>query len=129
MAEVNGQSPAPASGAPGEEVPSDFDPHPKYGPCDGFHNGACSVCAEIIFRGLNENHDLRTRLAAAERAGVALREALTFYATQANWFSPSEGFALQYDPEPSPVARDSGAKARAALTPTAPSPEERANDQ
>jgi hypothetical protein len=33
----------------------------------------------------------------------AMREALSFYADPANWRSPSSGFALQYDPEPSPV--------------------------
>lgn len=45
-----------------------------------------------------------------------LREALAFYADAANWQSPSTGFALQYDPEPSPVARDRGRKARASLS-------------
>jgi hypothetical protein len=34
-----------------------------------------------------------------------LRAALEFYADKANWSSPSRGFALQYDPEPSPVQK------------------------
>ena len=48
---------------------------------------------------------------------AALREALKFYATPANWMTPSTGFALQYDPEPSPISKDSGQRARAALAP------------
>jgi hypothetical protein len=32
-----------------------------------------------------------------------LMDALAFYAEEKNWRSPSEGFALQYDPRPSPV--------------------------
>lgn len=44
-----------------------------------------------------------------------LRDALAFYADRKNWESPSRGFALQYDPEKSPVQKDWGAKAREAL--------------
>ena len=43
------------------------------------------------------------------------REALEFYADPANWQSPSHGFALQYDPEPSPVEKDKGERARRAV--------------
>ena len=39
-------------------------------------------------------------------------KALAFYADPANWKSPSEGFALQYDREPSPVEKDKGRRAR-----------------
>ena len=46
---------------------------------------------------------------------LRLREGLSFYARRANWQSPSTGFALQYDPEPSPVDRDRGTRARALL--------------
>lgn len=42
-----------------------------------------------------------------------LIEALRFYADPKNWESPSSGFALQYDPEPSAVRTDWGARARA----------------
>lgn len=34
-----------------------------------------------------------------------LEAALDFYADPSNWASPSKGFALQYDPEPSPIQR------------------------
>ena len=44
-----------------------------------------------------------------------LRETLAFYADPDNWMSPSRGFALQYDPEPSPVHKVRHAKAAAAL--------------
>ncbi len=44
-----------------------------------------------------------------------LKEALRFYADEANWRSPSRGFAAQYDPEPAPVAADRGSVARRAL--------------
>lgn len=42
-------------------------------------------------------------------------EALKFYADPNNWQSPSKGFALQYDPEPSPIKKDGGKLARNAL--------------
>ena len=38
-------------------------------------------------------------------------EGLQFYALVKNWISPSTGFALQYDPEKSPIQEDMGAKA------------------
>jgi hypothetical protein len=44
-----------------------------------------------------------------------LKAALTFYARSANWQSASSGFALQYDPQPSPASQDCGIRARAAL--------------
>jgi len=44
------------------------------------------------------------------------RTVLDFYGRLANWHSPSTGFVLQYDPEPSPIQSDRGAKARAFLT-------------
>lgn len=47
---------------------------------------------------------------------AAVIEALAFYAEPTNWQSPSSGFALQYDPEPSPINRDRGSKAAAALS-------------
>jgi hypothetical protein len=46
--------------------------------------------------------------ARAERC----REALEFYADPANWRSAAEGFALQYDREPSPIEKDRGRRAR-----------------
>ena len=52
--------------------------------------------------------ELRKLIARAER----YQEALEFYADPANWRSPSEGFALQYDREPSPVEKDRGRRAR-----------------
>lgn len=42
-------------------------------------------------------------------------EVLEFYANEKNWQSPSTGFVAQYDPAPSPIGQDLGAKARAAL--------------
>jgi hypothetical protein len=42
-------------------------------------------------------------------------DALAFYANPDNWRSPSTGFAAQYDPEPSPVDKDQGERARVAL--------------
>lgn len=44
-----------------------------------------------------------------------LKGALAFYADPKNWVTPSTGFAVQYDPEPPPVQRDRGARAREAL--------------
>lgn len=46
----------------------------------------------------------------------ALLAAFEFYADQDNWHSVSTGFALQYDPVPSAIRTDWGAKAREALT-------------
>jgi hypothetical protein len=52
---------------------------------------------------------------AADRI-EALERALRFYADPKNYASPSEGFALQYDPEPSKIKLDNkGNVARAAL--------------
>ena len=42
-------------------------------------------------------------------------EALEFYANEENWKSPSSGYALQYDPEPSPLQKDRGGRAKMAL--------------
>jgi hypothetical protein len=47
-----------------------------------------------------------------------LRRALAFYAEPGNWLSPSSGFALQYDPDPSPLDADRGELARLTLTAT-----------
>ena len=44
-----------------------------------------------------------------------LADTLSFYAEPSNWRSPSTGFVAQYDPEPSPIARDGGQRARTAL--------------
>ena len=56
--------------------------------------------------------------AAAEiERGQAAIEGLKFYANPENWTSQSKGFALQYDPAPSPVHADKGAKARALVQP------------
>lgn len=30
-------------------APDDFNPHDFYGPCDGFHNGQCSVCRDLLY--------------------------------------------------------------------------------
>ena len=54
-------------------------------------------------------------LAAVLASHDKLNKALAFYANSANWQSPSRGFALQYDPQPSPVSADRGIRARAAL--------------
>ena len=37
-----------------------------------------------------------------------MKIALEFYADKKNWETPSTGFAVQYDPEPSPVKKDNG---------------------
>lgn len=44
-----------------------------------------------------------------------LRKALSFYAEPKNWQSPSTGFALQYEREPSPVEKDRGKLASDAI--------------
>jgi hypothetical protein len=44
-----------------------------------------------------------------------LKTTLEFYADKDNRRSPSTGFAAQYDPEPSPMSKDDGSRARAAL--------------
>lgn len=49
---------------------------------------------------------------ASEQWQTPKDKALAFYADPANWKSPSTGFALQYDREPSPVEKDRGARAR-----------------
>lgn len=41
-----------------------------------------------------------------------INDALHFYAEPSNYKSPSQGFAAQYDPEPSPIQRDKGKFAR-----------------
>lgn len=64
---------------------------------------------------------LESRLATADAELDRLVSALTFYATPANWRSPSTGFAIQYDPEPSPIDRDRGDRARVAVRAPAPS--------
>ena len=45
-----------------------------------------------------------------------LEGAVRFYAEEKNWRSPSSGFALQYDPEPSPINKDRGNLARTTLS-------------
>jgi hypothetical protein len=55
----------------------------------------------------------------AESANRALAEAIKvigFYADEGNWRSPSKGFALQYDPEPSAFQKDRGGAARDFIT-------------
>lgn len=54
---------------------------------------------------------LKERLKKADDAIKLARECIEFYARVGNWISPSEGFALQYDPEKSPVNKDKGEKA------------------
>jgi hypothetical protein len=49
-------------------------------------------------------------------ATVKMVRALEFYAEPSHWQSPSTGIAAQYDPEPSPVQKDGGLRAREALT-------------
>ncbi|MFN8994297.1 MAG: hypothetical protein ACK5X3_11640 [Pseudomonadota bacterium] len=58
--------------------------------------------------------DLAAVLARAARV-AELEAALEFYANSANWQSPSSGFEAQYDPKPSAVSADRGARARAVL--------------
>ena len=58
--------------------------------------------------------DLAAVLARAARV-AELEAALEFYADSKNWRSPSSGFALQYDPQPPEVQRDSGRRALLAL--------------
>ena len=45
------------------------DPHPHYGPCDGFDDGQCSECARIIAA-------LRAALAAERERAEKYRKAL-----------------------------------------------------
>jgi hypothetical protein len=57
--------------------------------------------------------------AEVKRLRRALAEAVKvigFYADEGNWCSPSKGFALQYDPEPSAFQKDRGAAARDFIT-------------
>ena len=71
--------------------------------CDGTHDPTtCWGCALI-------------RKDKAEKENKRLGKALRFYARRENWVTPSRGFAAQYDPGPSLVEADSGARARAAL--------------
>lgn len=44
-----------------------------------------------------------------------LEKVVAFFADESNWHSPSEGFALQYDPKPSPVQAQGRQLAIAAL--------------
>ena len=53
-------------------------------------------------------------MTGTEKLRLAL-DALAFYAEEKNWESPSSGFALQYDPEPSPINNDRGKRARGIL--------------
>jgi hypothetical protein len=59
--------------------------------------------------------DLLAEVERLQDAPVAVRESLAFYADKNNWQSPSSGFVLQYDPEPSPISKDQGQRASAAL--------------
>ena len=43
-------------------------------------------------------------------------KALRFYAKKDNWISKSEGFLMQYDPEPSAIKKDKGQRARKVLS-------------
>ena len=61
--------------------------------------------------GMFKVSDLSAVLASHDK----LNKALAFYANSENWQSPSRGFAAQYDPQPSPVSADRGARALAAL--------------
>lgn len=54
-------------------------------------------------------------MAAVGRYIFRLENALKFYAEADNWQSPSSGFALQYDPQMSPIRKDAGSRARAVL--------------
>jgi hypothetical protein len=60
--------------------------------------------------------DLLKKVRDHEARVEELEGALAFYATEKNWYSPSSGFALQYDPEPSPIKKDWGTIARATLS-------------
>lgn len=67
------------------------------------------VKQEIDFHKLMEEWNERIPLMSMV---FTLWEALDFYAVESNWHSPSTGFALQYDPEPSEVDKDRGKIAR-----------------
>ena len=44
-----------------------------------------------------------------------LKKILQFYADPQTYNSPSTGFAAQYDPEPAPIEKDNGLRARLVL--------------
>lgn len=70
--------------------------------------GVQSIRVITIHKLLDEIERLRIDLATAIKVA-------RFYKIEKNWQSPSKGFVLQYDPEPSPVDKDRGAKARTYL--------------
>lgn len=69
------------------------------------------------FRTLESPDQIGDAFRFAEREVARLRAALQFYADPLSYRSPSTGFELQYDPEPSPIARDRGRAAAKALAP------------
>ena len=77
--------------------------------------------AHVISCALTEVTEENERLTSALSD---MQAELSFYADERNWRSPSTGFALQYDREPSPIQRDRGARARALLNRAAPTPPE-----
>ena len=60
-------------------------------------------------------HKASERIKQLESEREQLIDALMFYANYENWKSPSKGFALQYDPEPSKVNKYRGSVAQTAL--------------
>ena len=46
---------------------------------------------------------------------VKILNVLSFYGLEKNYDTTSTGFAVQYDPEPSPIEKDHGKKARESI--------------
>lgn len=68
----------------------------------------CPKCRAV----LNDKIKAFDRVKYMQAKIQRLEIALAFYAEPNNWRSPSKGFALQYDPEPSPIDKDQGQMAR-----------------
>jgi len=67
-----------------------------------------------------KGHDMSLEITAQAARVAALEKALSFYADPANWKSPSTGFLLQYEPEPSRASQVRYSLAQAALNQTEP---------
>ena len=67
----------------------------------------CIYCKKIEAQVLSKD-----QTEALEEAIAICNDALHFYAEPSNYKSPSQGFAAQYDPEPSLIQNDAGKRAR-----------------
>ena len=67
---------------------------------------------ENKYRAIKQPEPVEPQTKALEEAIAICNDALHFYAEPSNYKSPSQGFAAQYNPEPSLIQNDAGKRAR-----------------